>query len=85
MSCSMYLLFKVPPPSASPSLRPEGSDLVGFHKLSNFQLFNDLDGVEPCRQTDRRSGAAYRASAHRLYPLRHDLGMVSLWERFSYS
>lgn len=40
------------PPLASLLLTAEGSDLVGFHKLSNFQLFNDLDGAEPCRQTD---------------------------------
>jgi len=40
------------PPSALPSLTAKGSDLVSFHKLSNFQLFNDLDEEAPRRQTE---------------------------------
>lgn len=57
MSCSMYPLFNVSPSISFPSLTTEGSDLVGFHKLSNFQPFNDLDGED--RQTSWSSSRSF--------------------------
>ena len=67
------------PPLASPPLTAEGSDFVGFHKLSNFQLFNDLDGE------DNRQTSSTELLPTRLQPLRDDLGSVSLWGQFFYA